>query len=114
MASFSSPGLSDTTSRVRMAARRRARREQERQAKIWESLQSKRRGHRAGAGRQVVNEILKERRLLRQARDAADTTLRKHRIRHAAKFADENARNQSTTATATTAAGWAGHTSSAR
>jgi serine/threonine protein kinase len=98
MASFSSPGLSDTTSRVRLAARRRARREQERQAKVREAVQSKRRGHRVGAGRQVVNDILKERQLLREARDAADATLKRHDRRRTRAFANENARNQQTVA----------------
>ena len=90
-------GVSETKFRVRMAARRRARREQERQAKVWEAVQSTRRGHKANAGRKVVNDILKERRLLRKARDTADSTLKRRnsiKTKKKAPFADENVRNQ--------------------
>ena len=89
MSSFSSPEMSDTKFRLRMAARRRAKREQERQTKVWETIQTKRRGNRIGAGRAVIKDIMKERKLLRMARDAADETLKKSGI----KFADENCRN---------------------
>ena len=103
MSAFSSPGLSETTFRVRMAARRRARAQQERQAKVWARLQNRRRGRQADAGRQVVNDIQRERALLRKARDAANSTLKMHEqsigtaLPSSSLFADENARDQQTT-----------------